>query len=224
MSWCECCTHHRCEHQCPLLAYHTHRELELELQQLVQQHPQHAKLFSIGKSTRNRDLMGIRISKDVVSLSDRPTAFGNENWTEALAQPLSLLQIFAKRKFEERPKVKLVANIHGNEPVGREILIYLARHILEGESRGDDRAMDILENVDLHILPSANPDGFARSEEGRCDGDAGRRNEAGVNQRSNLRKIVGQLIRCIDSSLKQALFLSPSCCKLLSMQHPPCCC
>ncbi len=34
-----------------------------------------------------------------------------------------------------KPMVRLVANIHGNEAVGREILLHLAYHLLHGYSQ-----------------------------------------------------------------------------------------
>ena len=69
--------------------------------------------------------------------------------------------------------VKLVANMHGNEPVGRELLLHLARHILRSRP-------DVLAATDLYVLPTMNPDGFERAREGRCDGinySAGRLSE-----------------------------------------------
>ena len=36
-----------------------------------------------------------------------------------------------------KPMVRLVANIQGNEPLGRELLLQLARHLLNGY--GNDR-------------------------------------------------------------------------------------
>ena len=74
--------------------------------------------------------------------------------------------------------VKMVANMHGNEPVGREVLVHLAKYILRFDR-------EILETTDLYILPTMNPDGFDRAFEGRCDGitySAGRLSEGIVNR------------------------------------------
>ena len=35
--------------------------------------------------------------------------------------------------------VKLVANMHGNEPVGRELIVHLAKYLLKFSRAGDDR-------------------------------------------------------------------------------------
>ncbi len=37
-----------------------------------------------------------------------------------------------------KPMVKYVGNMHGNEVVGRELLIGLARHLLESYQRGEN--------------------------------------------------------------------------------------
>jgi len=72
-----------------------------------------------------------------------------------------------------RPKVKLVANILGNEPVGRELTLNLAKYILEEANFGDNsRVAKILETTDIYILPSINPDGFVRATEGACSGSS----------------------------------------------------
>ena len=69
-----------------------------------------------------------------------------------------------------RPKVKLVGNMHGNEPTGRELIIHLAKYLLSAHRDGDKRATRILKSMDLYLLPTMNPDGFARGTEGRCSG------------------------------------------------------
>ena len=59
--------------------------------------------------------------------------------------------------------------MHGNEAVGREMMLALARYLLENFS-SDQRVKTILENTDIHIMPSLNPDGFEMSTEGVCRG------------------------------------------------------
>ena len=54
--------------------------------------------------------------------------------------------------------VKLIANMHGNEAVGREMMIALAAYLLENFET-DQRVRDIVSRTDIHIMPSLNPDG-----------------------------------------------------------------
>ena len=65
----------------------------------------------------------------------------------------------------------LTANMHGNEPTGRELLVHLVKYIVlakeylkkdEGAITQDPllrRAANILDTTDLWIVPSMNPDG-----------------------------------------------------------------
>ena len=68
-----------------------------------------------------------------------------------------------------KPMVKLIANMHGNEPVGRELMLALARYLLQNNGR-DPRVTRIVEELDIHILPSLNPDGFENATKGVCSG------------------------------------------------------
>ena len=61
--------------------------------------------------------------------------------------------------------IKLIANMHGNEAVGREVLLALARYLLENYEQ-DPRVRAIVDTTDIHILPSLNPDGFEQSTKG----------------------------------------------------------
>ncbi|KAK5645310.1 hypothetical protein RI129_006610 [Pyrocoelia pectoralis] len=73
------------------------------------------------------------------------------------------------------PNVKLIANIHGNEAVGRELLLHLIEYL--GENYGTDPTVTwIMRNTRIHILPSMNPDGFEKASEGMCVGEHGRCN------------------------------------------------
>jgi len=58
-----------------------------------------------------------------------------------------------------RPAVKLVANMHGDEVVGRELLVRLVEHLVDNRNHG---AKDIVDGVRTFIVPTMNPDGFSR--------------------------------------------------------------
>ena len=82
-----------------------------------------------------------------------------------------------------KPMVKLIGNMHGNEPVGREVLLALAKYLLENYE-DNERVRDIVDNIDIHILPSLNPDGFEESVVGVCSGyhvGSGRHNTNNVD-------------------------------------------
>ena len=59
------------------------------------------------------------------------------------------------------PKFKYVANMHGDETLGRQLLLYLAEYLLQGYGR-DPRATRILDTTEVFLMPTMNPDGFAR--------------------------------------------------------------
>jgi len=60
---------------------------------------------------------------------------------------------------EIEPEFKYVANMHGDETVGRELSLYLIEWLVEGYG-SDPRATDIINNTDVFIMPTMNPDGF----------------------------------------------------------------
>jgi len=60
---------------------------------------------------------------------------------------------------EIEPEFKYVANMHGDETVGRELSLYLIEWLVEGYGN-DPRATDIINNTDVFIMPTMNPDGF----------------------------------------------------------------
>lgn len=63
-----------------------------------------------------------------------------------------------------RKKVKLVGNMHGDETVGREMLIRMIEYLLTEYKHGNPEVHDLLGQCEIHILPSMNPDGFARRQ------------------------------------------------------------
>ena len=142
------------------MQYHPNNQLLFTMKNTVAIFPQSAETFNLGRSIDNNYIIGVRLNQDEFREAKQPPASDKK-----LAQDL-------------KPMVKLVGNIHGNEPVGRELLIHFARYILSAAktpaSQRDDlakRAVNILKTTDLWILPSMNPDGFKRAKEGKCGGE-----------------------------------------------------
>ncbi len=59
---------------------------------------------------------------------------------------------------EDEPEFKYISTMHGNEPVGTEMLLELCDLLLEGYGL-IPRYTNIIDNIDLSILPMMNPDG-----------------------------------------------------------------
>ncbi|CAN8235503.1 unnamed protein product [Cochlearia groenlandica] len=75
--------------------------------------------------------------------------------------PLWVIEISDRPgEIEAEPAFKYIGNVHGDEPVGRELLLRLANWICDNYGKNPLAKM-IVEDVHLHILPSLNPDGFS---------------------------------------------------------------
>ena len=68
-------------------------------------------------------------------------------------------EIQEKQPTPGKPLVKLIANMHGDEPVGREVLLHFIDFVCK-QYKIDDDIKDIVDNYDVHIMPTMNPDGF----------------------------------------------------------------
>ncbi|GMY29499.1 carboxypeptidase SOL1 isoform X2 [Fagus crenata] len=89
--------------------------------------------------------------------------------TSVKGVPLWVIEISDKPGEEEaEPAFKYIGNVHGDEPVGRELLLFLANWICDNHLK-DPLATLIVENVHLHILPTMNPDGFSLRRRGNAN-------------------------------------------------------
>ncbi|GLH03804.1 Carboxypeptidase D [Gryllus bimaculatus] len=134
--------------------YHDYDQLTKFLRTTSTRFPHLTALYSIGKSVQGRDLWVL-----VVSSSPYEHMIG-------------------------KPDVKYVANMHGNEAVGRELMLHLI-HYLVTSYNTDTYVRWLLDNTRIHVLPSMNPDGYEVAREGQCDGGQGRYNARGFDLNRN---------------------------------------
>ena len=63
-----------------------------------------------------------------------------------------------------KPNLLYIANMHGDETVGRELMIYLIRELVSGSHS------DLIANAQIFIMPSMNPDGFELNQRYNANG------------------------------------------------------
>ena len=132
----------------PEFNYHDYEDVRAFMNFYARQYPNISRIYSIGKSVQDRDLL-------VLEISDNPGVH------ESL-----------------EPEFKYVANMHGNEVVGREMLLLLLKYLLEGYG-SNDNVTKLVESTRIHIMPTMNPDGFEIAKVGDRQGYRGRANARG---------------------------------------------
>ncbi|XP_032665453.1 carboxypeptidase D-like [Odontomachus brunneus] len=126
------------QHNYVTTSYTHYEELQRLFHSLAEKYPHLARVFSIGKSVEGRDLIVLEISENV------------------------------NHRSPGEPMVKYVANMHGDEAVGRQLLIILGQYLLN-EYGKDERITKLVNQTDIYLMPSMNPDGFENSLEGKCE-------------------------------------------------------
>uniref|UniRef100_A0AAY4APK8 Peptidase M14 domain-containing protein n=1 Tax=Denticeps clupeoides TaxID=299321 RepID=A0AAY4APK8_9TELE len=110
--------------------YHTNAQMVNVLKRTAAKCSDISRTYSIGRSAEGKDLLVIEFST-------------NPGHHELL-----------------KPEFKYVGNMHGNEVLGRQLLIYLAEYLCSEYLLGNERIQTLINTTRIHILPSMNPDGY----------------------------------------------------------------
>lgn len=71
------------------------------------------------------------------------------------------------KKDEQEPKFKYVANMHGDEIVGRELMVKFIEDLAQNYS-SNARIKNLIDHTQIYILPSLNPDGANKRRRGNA--------------------------------------------------------
>uniref|UniRef100_A0A671UAI9 Carboxypeptidase X, M14 family member 1 n=1 Tax=Sparus aurata TaxID=8175 RepID=A0A671UAI9_SPAAU len=110
--------------------HHNYKEMRKLMKSVNEACPDITRIYSIGKS-----YAGLKLY--VMEISDNP----------------------GKHELGE-PEFRYVAGMHGNEVLGRELLLNLMQFMCQEYKRGDQRIVRLVKETRIHLLPSMNPDGY----------------------------------------------------------------
>lgn len=113
--------------------YASQAEIEDTFARLAKQFPENAQVETIGRSLEGRPLILLHIGQNM--------------------RQRNLLT----------PMVKYIGNMHGDETIGRQLMIYLAQYLLYNYHSNLEVAQ-LVNSTDIYLMPTMNPDGFERSQ------------------------------------------------------------
>ncbi|PNI30006.1 CPM isoform 4, partial [Pan troglodytes] len=125
--------------------YHHQEGMEAFLKTVAQNYSSITHLHSIGKSVKGRNLWVLVVGR------------------------------FPKEHRIGIPEFKYVANMHGDETVGRELLLHLIDYLVTSDGK-DPEITNLINSTRIHIMPSMNPDGFEAVKKPDCYYSIGREN------------------------------------------------
>ncbi|NXG31391.1 CPXM2 protein, partial [Dromaius novaehollandiae] len=61
------------------------------------------------------------------------------------------------------PEFRYIAGAHGNEVLGRELILLLMQFMCQEYLAGNPRIVHLIQDTRIHLLPSVNPDGYDKA-------------------------------------------------------------
>ncbi|XP_078107819.1 uncharacterized protein aebp1b [Sander vitreus] len=115
--------------------HHGYSEMVALMKSVNAECPNITSVYSLGRSTKGLDIMAMIIS-------------GNPTEHEI-----------------GEPELRFTAGLHGNEAVGRELLLLLMQYLCKEYKDRNPRVQRLVEGVRIHLAPSLNPDGHVEAFE-----------------------------------------------------------
>jgi carboxypeptidase D len=131
--------------------FHTQKELTMLLNNIQTKCPSITSLYTIGRSVKGKEIYSIIFSRN-----------------PSVHEP-------------GKPEFKYVGNMHGDEVIGRELLIQLCIYFCDNYGV-NPLVTSLIDNTRIHIIPTLNPDGFEAAMNGST---SARANANGIDLNRN---------------------------------------
>ncbi|XP_031947784.1 adipocyte enhancer-binding protein 1 isoform X2 [Corvus moneduloides] len=115
--------------------HHSYKDMRQLMKVVNEECPTITRIYNIGKSSR-----GLKIY--AMEVSDNP---GEHETGE--------------------PEFRYTAGLHGNEALGRELLLLLMQFLCKEYQDGNPRVRGLVTDTRIHLVPSLNPDGYELAHE-----------------------------------------------------------
>ncbi|NXU69785.1 AEBP1 protein, partial [Horornis vulcanius] len=115
--------------------HHSYKDMRQLMKVVNEECPTITRIYNIGKSSR-----GLKIY--AMEISDNP---GEHETGE--------------------PEFRYTAGLHGNEALGRELLLLLMQFLCKEYQDGNPRVRGLITDTRIHLVPSLNPDGYELAHE-----------------------------------------------------------
>ncbi|XP_029819828.1 adipocyte enhancer-binding protein 1 [Manacus vitellinus] len=115
--------------------HHSYKDMRQLMKVVNEECPTITRIYNIGKSSR-----GLKIY--AMEISDSP---GEHETGE--------------------PEFRYTAGLHGNEALGRELLLLLMQFLCKEYQDGNPRVRGLVTDTRIHLVPSLNPDGYELARE-----------------------------------------------------------
>ncbi|NXI86779.1 AEBP1 protein, partial [Rhipidura dahli] len=115
--------------------HHSYKDMRQLMKVVNEECPTITRIYNIGKSSR-----GLKIY--AMEVSDNP---GEHETGE--------------------PEFRYTAGLHGNEALGRELLLLLMQFLCKEYQDGNPRVRGLVTDTRIHLVPSLNPDGYELAQE-----------------------------------------------------------